>query len=215
MGRPAELEGEVFGRLKVKGLAKVRHRGTRKAYRVWHCECECGGTAIVSTKDLRRQGVRSCGCLRADRCREMAQRGGRAARERLYLGEGVAALNGLQDRYRRKARRRGFTFDLSADAFRKLVKQDCWYCGAPPSNTVVKKLSYSVETLVTNGVDRVDPTQGYTPGNTVTCCWTCNRAKGTLSLNQFHQWIRRVGARSWVTNPKWKETDEDIDLEDL
>lgn len=30
---------------------------------LWECDCRCGGSAIVSTTDLRLGRVRSCGCL--------------------------------------------------------------------------------------------------------------------------------------------------------
>lgn len=58
-GRPtANLMGERFGKLVVIG--KAAHIRDRPA---WLCQCDCGNTSTVQSKQLRRQtGPRSCGC---------------------------------------------------------------------------------------------------------------------------------------------------------
>lgn len=54
-----------FGELVVEGPARSTPRG-----RLWPCRCSCGGFREVSTHDLVRGAVRSCGCLlRAPRLR--------------------------------------------------------------------------------------------------------------------------------------------------
>lgn len=55
-----DLSGFKFGRL----LAIEIHHFKNGAY--WKCKCDCGKTAIVSTGELRRGGIKSCGCLRRE-----------------------------------------------------------------------------------------------------------------------------------------------------
>jgi hypothetical protein len=83
-----------------------------------------------------------------------------------------------------KALQRGKSWELShKDAF-ALIRNECLYCGFTPdwpANRV--------------GIDRVDNLIGYTIDNCVSCCFTCNSAKGDKSLEQFINWIKRVHSR--------------------
>lgn len=45
-----------------------------------------------------------------------------------------------------------------------------------------------------NGIDRVDSTRGYTPDNVVSCCKTCNYAKGVLGADEFVNHCARIVA---------------------
>lgn len=91
--------------------------------------------------------------------------------------------------YKAAAKQKGRVFELGLDDFRTLVTSPCLYCAEPPNHvdTYVLK-SGLTEHLVHHGVDRVDSSLGYTSANTVTCCKTCNYAKGDLSLDEFCQW---------------------------
>lgn len=86
----------------------------------------------------------------------------------------------LWARYRKQARDRGYEFRLAREEFKALVHMPCHYC--------------YVEPLPTNGVDRYNNNEGYTTGNSVPCCATCNRAKGCLSIEEFLPWLARVAA---------------------
>lgn len=59
MGRPKiELTGKIFGKLTVR-----EYVGTNKDRRaMWLCDCECGGTRIVSQATLKKNKNISCGC---------------------------------------------------------------------------------------------------------------------------------------------------------
>ena len=54
--------GQRFGRLTISSYAGVR---TRK--RLWRCVCDCGGSTITTTGDLRSGTSASCGCLQRER----------------------------------------------------------------------------------------------------------------------------------------------------
>jgi hypothetical protein len=93
--------------------------------------------------------------------------------------------------YRQKsARDRGLAWELSGEEFDRLTAQDCAYCGCPPST--VNRTGRSSGEFVYNGLDRVDNTLGYVPGNVVACCPTCNYAKKDMPYEQFMAWIARL-----------------------
>ncbi len=62
MGKPfLRLESQRFGRLLVLSLA-----GTAKGRTVWNCVCDCGNEVKAVGAYLRRNEVRSCGCLKSE-----------------------------------------------------------------------------------------------------------------------------------------------------
>jgi hypothetical protein len=64
IARGEDVRGGLrYGRLRALGTPFwIRNdRGWREAAVV--CECGCGDVCVVSTADLRRGRVRSCGCL--------------------------------------------------------------------------------------------------------------------------------------------------------
>lgn len=63
MGRPIiDLAGQQFGRLVV-----VRLDGKKGNHAAWHCQCQCGQTARVTSNNLRTGTTQSCGCLNRER----------------------------------------------------------------------------------------------------------------------------------------------------
>lgn len=61
MGAKLNLIGQVFGRLTVISESdKIGEKIT------WLCQCSCGGFTICTTHNLRRDHVKSCGCLTHD-----------------------------------------------------------------------------------------------------------------------------------------------------
>lgn len=52
-------KGQKYGRLTV--LYRDLHKTGEKVY--WVCQCECGNTVSVPTKNLKNQSTKSCGCL--------------------------------------------------------------------------------------------------------------------------------------------------------
>ena len=55
-----DLTGHRFERLTV-----LRHAGYGDGHALWLCRCGCGAEKVVSTGNLRRGHVRSCGCMYA------------------------------------------------------------------------------------------------------------------------------------------------------
>lgn len=82
---------------------------------------------------------------------------------------------------KRNAVLRGAVFRLDIEEFRKLRDAACYYCGGK-----FDKMS----------IDRVDPTQGYTPYNCVSCCIDCNLRKGAMTVTMCRQVIEFVDTLS-------------------
>lgn len=59
MPRRADLVGQIFGKLKV--IEKLNEK--QDHYCVWLCQCECGNTTKVNTKQLNRGTITNCGCV--------------------------------------------------------------------------------------------------------------------------------------------------------
>ncbi|KKN18902.1 hypothetical protein LCGC14_0951220 [marine sediment metagenome] len=155
--------GDRFGSLVI--IKKVNRKS-------WICRCDCGNTIQLFTSGLTKYGRRSCGCFLSRK-----------------LSDREHAINILWSRYHVKAEKRNLKFSLSKEKFIDLVFNSCNYCGQIP-NVPVKRNGKRLAEY--NGIDRIDSSIGYTNDNSVTCCWTCNRAKGNLSIDQFKRWIKQL-----------------------
>lgn len=86
---------------------------------------------------------------------------------------------------------------LNLEEFSKLIHQDCYYCGEPPSNDNqwnrrAKRKNGNDGEVFLNGIDRVNPDKGYTSDNCVPCCWSCNELKTDLQPDVFFDRISRI-----------------------
>lgn len=83
--------------------------------------------------------------------------------------------------YQSRARERGHEFSIDRETFQQLVTSACSYCGRAPAHRNLKGRTPAE----VNGVDRVDNTLGYVPGNVVTACKTCNHMKKDMTEAEF------------------------------
>ena len=68
MARPVmDLVGHTYGMLTVLARANPSD-----PYAMWLCRCECGGTKLARTKNLRNGDTRSCGCIGLGKPHHMA-----------------------------------------------------------------------------------------------------------------------------------------------
>ena len=165
-----DLTGQRFGQLVVLGRAGSTH----KRHRTWNVRCECGAEKRVTTTALHH-GLQSCGCLKS---------------------RPLPALQGLKNRviqrYIAQATQRGLIWGLSDAEAERIIACPCHYCAAPPSSKIERPSGRA--TLYYTGIDRIDNTQGYTPGNVVPCCGTCNRCKSDMTREQFLSHASRVAS---------------------
>ena len=174
--------GDSFGRLTVIKLFRQESRLVAEA------ECQCGRTIITRAYHLVTNRSTSCGCTRA----ALTASVNAIKRRKAY---GWASMINLFNTYRSTARRKNVEFSLTRDLFSVLTKQRCRYCGKEPNNVHQPERCYGE--YVYNGLDRKNNELGYTPENAVPACYTCNRAKGTLSEEEFLAWIFSVTAKHY------------------
>jgi hypothetical protein len=82
---------------------------------------------------------------------------------------------------RANAKCRGIPWGFTSNQdprLREFYDAPCHYCGGE----VIHRL----------GIDRVDPAQGYVPGNVVQCCGICNAMKLTHSVDEWVAHMERV-----------------------
>ena len=168
------LVGKTFNKLTV-----IKDSGKRKAGVLWLCNCNCGGTILVSTHSLTHNYVRSCGCLRS---------GWSDKSTRLKPGEAVR--NSIIATYKANAKLNNREYSLTIEETELLFKGDCFYCGDKPSRIRTRRTSSNSYTY--NGIDRVDNKIGYTVDNCVSCCTQCNLRKSSASKDEFLTWIKKI-----------------------
>lgn len=144
------------------------------------CICDCGNKTTTTHSNLVSGSCKSCGCLVQE------TRG----KERLPIKDVVSRA--VLWSYKRNAKLRNYEWNLDNNYFKDMIFNNCYYCGSPPSNNFRWKYKYEEVSFPVNGVDRIDNTIGYTKENCVTCCRTCNSAKGELSLTEFKEWVIKL-----------------------
>jgi len=164
---------------------------------IWEALCECGNTALVVPNQVKSGQVKSCGCWYKQTRKTSARR---------YNPIISSARNIWRGVYQKR------DSALDFETFYALSQQDCYYCGAPPSNQTniasgkAKGVGRSLYqkargSFIYNGIDRVDNTRGYTKDNIVPCCKRCNVAKNNMSLQEFLTWIERLYHHSRSISP--------------
>jgi len=162
------LIGRKFERLTVLEIY-----GKNKANNyIWKCQCDCGNITKATTAKLKGGHIKSCGCARR-------------LSDRNYVIE-----KKLFVRFKATAKKKGHKVLLSLDEFKEQVRQNCFYCGVEPSNVYIYE--WTGEKYKYSGLDRVDSSRDYEPGNIVPCCKSCNVAKSEMSTSDFITWISRV-----------------------
>jgi hypothetical protein len=122
------------------------------------------------------------------------------------LPVGIAARNQVYNNFKYHAKYRGLEFNLTMQQAEVFFKSNCHYCGTEPKQ--VKKHAsaprnpnrkWSLKNYfvpggdyIYNGIDRKDNNKGYTMENCVPCCGRCNRAKDTMSYEEFMQYLNRI-----------------------
>lgn len=164
-----DIVGMVFGKLKVLDNYK---RVSNTTY--WLCRCECGVEKYIRRSSLKKGDAKSCGC---------------SQHRHKIKDKGLSCKNSLFANYKRKAKLRNLSFDLTFEQFIKLTSGNCSYCNKEPLQ--VLNYSWSNGCYKYNGIDRVDNTRGYELDNCVSCCKFCNRSKDTLTKEEF---LRNIAA---------------------
>lgn len=162
-----DIIGQTYGFLKVKDFF-----GYNDNHRlVFKCICVCGHEVLAIRDDLKSKSTVSCGCHRI-----------RSAEHIEYT------------KYKRNAKSRKLSFELTTDEFNSLINNNCFYCGTAPSRKISNhaKAEHLQRKAIVNGIDRLDSSLGYIKTNCVSCCFECNSAKMDLTVKEFMDMIRRI-----------------------
>lgn len=178
--------GNQYGRLVV--LRRDGSDGYGQA--AWRCLCSCGKEITTRGGNLRNGRTRSCGCLQKEIRGNMSR-----------LPKGIAAFNQLFRTMKYQARLRGYVWDLTEKQVHELTSQSCFYCGVQPAQILHHPGTNG--DFIYNGLDRVDNTKGYIMENVVSCCGTCNKAKLSMTYDEFFMWVSAVYKHLVEEKSKW------------
>lgn len=164
--------GDVFGNLVVL---------SQQDKNTWSCKCSCGKELNLKGFILlngRKQCSRTC------------------KNSNNKLAEGQASINSAYRDFTKSARRRKIKVEITKEEFIYISTKPCIYCGQHPESVTNKNGKLNGDFLH-NGIDRVNNSIGYVKNNVVPCCWNCNRAKGTLTMEEFKNWIQKI-KNHWI-----------------
>lgn len=145
---------------------------------LWKLDCDCGGMKILPTSSLGKS--KSCGCLRSKKRKNWFVR--EKDREKALLRREYLKLITRNGKYKERI--------MSYSDYKTIVKKRCVYCGRTHSRTLIDNLTNKQVKI--NGIDRIDSNKGYNLENSEPCCMTCNRAKNTMTKEEFLRWVSKV-----------------------
>lgn len=94
----ANLIGQKFNRLLVMEKTPERKAGSI----VWKCLCDCGNITYVSSRDLKSNNTKSCGCLNREKRIERIQKYNSEEKEKIIVGKRYGKLIALEKTDMRK-----------------------------------------------------------------------------------------------------------------
>ena len=186
--------GNIYGELEVIEHAPppaTVDQNTSTAY--WRCHCSCGNKDfVVKGQALRSGNAWHCGCLHSSLLSE-AKMGN--TNRRKHIPEGLAGFEALYKGYQHNAKKRDRAFELTKEDFSFLTKMNCFYCGDKPFQVKEMRHREGQGDYEYNGLDRIDPTKGYTLDNVVPCCGVCNWMKRDYQMVPFLWHIQKISIR--------------------
>jgi hypothetical protein len=92
----------------------------------------------------------------------------------------------LYSTYKYRAERKKIEFEITIEEFLTIIAKPCHYCIRP------------ITEQNTNGVDRIDNTNGYTMNNILPCCSECNIMRTLLPYNEFIDTCKSVAKKTAI-----------------
>jgi len=177
--------GNRFGKLVIIRQDGIHAKPCGTTERKWLCQCDCGNFVTVLGHNLKSGNTKSCGCI--------------PKQNKLPNNEGV--INQIILQYKRHAKDRNLSWNLTYEQVAKIIQEPCHYCGAVKSNRLITKSCK--EGYDYNGIDRVDSAVGYEIENVVSCCKICNYAKSNINKKDFILWAIRIANHSKAMAEQW------------
>lgn len=177
--------GQKFNRLTALKYEFTKTYGKRNYHYHWSFKCDCGTIFTTSKNSVLKGLTQSCGCLHSEQAAAIYKDIGK---RKLVIE--TSAINKLYASYKHGAESRNYCFEIDKEQFKNIIYKNCYYCDRIPEQIAYNKSKS--DSIFYNGIDRVDNNIGYILSNIVTCCKHCNRAKMSLSRNQFLQLIKDI-----------------------
>lgn len=177
-------EGDKFNKLTAVKYAFTKTYGKCNYHYHWLFKCDCGNEKIIDKNSVLKGLTTSCGCNHS----EISSKTYKEINKNKISTNG--AINRIYNSYKHHAEKRGYCFELNNEDFNLITSKNCHYCGRIPEQVGYNKTKTNC--VLYNGIDRVDNNCGYTLDNIVPCCKHCNRAKMSLTKDQFLQLIKDI-----------------------
>jgi hypothetical protein len=195
-GRPQKCstkEGERYGILTV--LYTYRRPVGKEKRLHWFsmCKCDCGNITESRNDRLLYGRLVRCGHgCKIDRRSFLYPDKLKIFQLKRRTSIDHIAVSQVFSSTKRGARTRCIEFSLKRDDVRRIINNPCHYCGNTGGNTFSITRFGNKEVYNYNGIDRLDNSAGYTIGNIVPCCGSCNKAKQCMSESEFKAFISRI-----------------------
>lgn len=177
MTKKLDIIGQKFDRLTVLDFVEMKNQRSQ-----WRCLCICGKEKIVTGRDLKRGGVKSCGCLRIDNRSQWKGYEEISLRDYSLIGH--------------CANKREIAFSVSIEEIWDIFIQQnrkCIYSGIELNFGKRRKGK-------TASLDRIDSNFGYISGNVQWVHKTINIMKSVLSHEEFLNWIKLIYENNFIQN---------------
>jgi hypothetical protein len=151
-------------------------------------QCKCGNTSKGSTDHVTRKiaNLLSEGYTACSTCSFEYQK---KLKEQRIKSDTYYTYKDVYREYVNKSKSRDIYFELSLEEASQMFSQNCYYCAEPPKN---KRTRVNGNTIVYQGIDRVDNSIGYTKENCVPCCKYCNSFKMERGQEDFFKHINKI-----------------------
>jgi hypothetical protein len=161
--------------------------GKKKPYKAKYrlCKCHCGNEFNVRSE--RWKSVIACkSCTYTIKTKQ--SKGG------LFLTiPNFSFLKRKYNGYKKRAKVKMLEFKLTIKQALELFESNCYYCNIEPQEIDAIYNGNTVDGICkANTIDRLDSNKGYTLDNVVASCNTCNKAKLSMTEQEFIEWITRV-----------------------
>ncbi len=173
-----DFTNKRFGKIVV-----LQHHRRNKNHSYWLCQCDCGTQKVLRVDCLKRNGIKSCGCLR------------RGPNNKSWRGIGEihqSVLTRIQD----DARIRKIKFDLTLPYLWELFQKQQKCCALSGDQIIFGRTCRDRNR--TASVDRIDPSQGYVKGNVQWVHKNVNFAKQSMTQKDFVEMCRKISSHALV-----------------
>jgi len=160
----ANLLGKRYGTRIVTDCVGVYKSGQKK----WLYKCDCGQTGTSISRAIINS--KSCGCLNPK------TRHKKPKYDWVDYKERIAHVRSA----RQKCKKKSPDYDLTDQQIHDFMFGSCAYCGV--EGTTERRL----------GIDRVDSSAGYIKENCVSSCWTCNKIKSTMTIQELTTHLKKM-----------------------